>query len=58
MILKKISDEDLEALINSLIEYRRQGINDPWVFGTGKIIQPLDVLIELQETRKLLLAKS
>jgi len=48
----KISDENLDVLIEGLTVYKDNGIDDPWVLGDDRIIQPLDVLIELRELRQ------
>ena len=44
----KITDKDLETLVDGLQEYENRGVFDPWVLEDGTIIEPLDVLIELQ----------
>lgn len=49
--MKRVSDEHLRILIESLTEYKLKGVVDPWVLSDGTIIEPLDVLIELQERR-------
>lgn len=50
--LNKISNKNLEILIAGLSQYRKDGVNDPWIISDGTMIQPLDVLIELRELRK------
>lgn len=49
--MKRITDENLDALIFSLAAYKEQGIVDPWILDDGTEIQPLDTLMELQEWR-------
>ena len=49
--MSKIKIEDLDILIESLNEYKKSGVVDPWVLSDDTIIQPLDVLIELRELR-------
>lgn len=46
-----IASEDLDALIEGLQQYKDQGVVDPWLLSDGTIIEPLDVLIELQALR-------
>jgi len=48
----RISDEILNILIEGLQEYKKEGVNDPWILEGGIRIEPLDVLIELRELRK------
>ena len=48
----KVTDEQLQILIEGLQSYRDKGVVDPWVLGDGTIIEPLDVLKELQELRR------
>ena len=48
----KISDEQLELLICSLEEYKKQGVYDPWIVSDGTVIQPLDVLKDLRDARE------
>lgn len=50
-IMKKITDQELSILINGLTDHKRKGVIDPWVLADGAIIEPLDVLLELQELR-------
>lgn len=49
---KRVSDADLEILICGLSDYKKQGVIDPWLLDDGTTIEPLDVLVELQELRK------
>jgi len=49
--MRRISDGDLQLLIDGLTEYKKDGVIDPWLLGDGRIIEPLDVLLELQELR-------
>lgn len=51
----KISDKILSDLIYALKGYKANGIYDPWLMSDGTIVEPLDVLIELQEFRRLLI---
>lgn len=51
---KKVSDENLEILIEGLEEYKAKGVFDPWVLEDGTIIEPLDVLKELQDLREMI----
>lgn len=51
---KKVSDENLEILIEGLEEYKSQGVFDPWVLEDGTIVEPLHVLKELQDLRELI----
>lgn len=47
----KVSDENLAILIDGLAQYKQAGIVDPWVLDDGTMVEPLDILIELQELR-------
>lgn len=47
-----VSDEHLEALINGLTAYKKDGVVDPWVLSDGTIIEPLDILKELRVWRE------
>jgi len=49
--MSRVSDENLSILIEGLKEYKEQGVIDPWILGNGETVQPLDVLIELQQCR-------
>ena len=49
----RISNDQLDTLIESLTVYQRQGVIDPWVLSDGSIIEPLDVLWELRAFRNL-----
>lgn len=51
---KKVSDENLQTLIDGLDEYRSKGVIDPWVLEDGTLIEPLDVLRELQDLREMI----
>lgn len=46
-----ISNENLNILIESLEDYKRRGVVDPWILNTGEVIEPLDALIELRNAR-------
>lgn len=50
--MNKITDEMLATLIKGLEEYKADGVIDPWVLDSGEMIEPLDVLLELQEFRE------
>lgn len=50
--MKKISNEMLAILIEGLTEYKQKGVIDPWVLDDGTLVEPFDVLLELQELRK------
>ena len=50
---KRISNEELDILIESLMVYKAQGVNDPWLLSDGTVIEPLDVLWELRAFRNL-----
>lgn len=45
----------LATLIEGLKEYKAKGITDPWLLNSGETIEPLEALIELQESRMELL---
>lgn len=47
----RVSDEDLDILIESLQEFADKNVYDPWLLSDGRIIQPLDILKELKELR-------
>lgn len=49
--MDKVSNENLQSLIEGLEYYRAQGIVDPWLLADGTTIEPLDCLEELQELR-------
>ena len=49
--MAKITDENLQIIIEGLEDYKDDGIIDPWVLDNGEIIEPLDVLLELKELR-------
>lgn len=50
--MKRVSDVDLDILIEGLEWYKKKGVIDPWVINDGKtFIEPLDVLKELRELR-------
>lgn len=51
---KKVSDENLEILIEGLEEYKSQGVFDPWVLDDGSVIEPLHVLKELRDLREMI----
>lgn len=51
MEMSHVSDQNLQILIDGLSSYKKQGVVDPWVLEDGTIIEPLDVLLELQELR-------
>ncbi len=50
-----VSQENLDALVESLLDYKKKGVVDPWILrtqeGETEIIEPLDTLIELQDLR-------
>ncbi len=46
-----IAQENLDALIASLEEYKKSGVRDPWLMSDGTEIEPLDALRELRELR-------
>ncbi len=50
--MKKVTHKNLEILIQGLQEYKDKGVIDPWILDDGTIIEPLDILIELQELRQ------
>jgi len=50
--MTKITDKQLDDLIRGLTMCKNDGITDPWVFNDGEVVEPLHVLIELQEFRK------
>ena len=47
-----VSNEGLATLIKGLTDYKKKGVIDPWMLDTGETIEPLDILLELQEWRK------
>ncbi len=49
-----INQNHLDALIAGLTEYKNEGVIDPWVLADGTHIEPLDVLHELDSSRKAL----
>lgn len=49
--MTKITDENLQILIEGLTEYKDDGIENPWVLSNGEVIEPLDVLFELEKLR-------
>lgn len=50
--MKKVSDENLQILIDGLQEYKDKGTIDPWILSDGTIIEPLDVLAVKKEKEK------
>lgn len=48
---KRITNTDLNALIEGLAEYKDHGVIDPWILSDGTTIEPLDILVELKELR-------
>jgi len=48
----RISNDNLDLLIDGLLSYKQKGVNDPWVFSDGTKVEPLDVLIELRVLRE------
>lgn len=55
--MKKVSNENLDILIEGLQQYKDEGTIDPWVLDNGTIIEPLDILKELRAYRIIYPAK-
>lgn len=53
----KISDDQLDTLIEGLQVYAKKNVYDPWYLIDGSIVQPLDALLELRSLRKLVKTK-
>ncbi len=51
--MKKISDVDLAILIDWLWLHKKMDVDDSWKMNDGTEIDPLEVLIELRDLRKL-----
>lgn len=51
--MKKVSDVDLAILIDVFRRSQERNMKDAWVMPDGEKVEPLDVLIELQELRQL-----
>lgn len=50
--VSRITDATLSDMIDSLQAYKDKGVVDPWYLSDGRIVEPLDILRELQEFRK------
>lgn len=48
---ERISNKNLDSLIEGLEFFKAKGVIDPWVFSDGTKIEPLDVLKELRDWR-------
>lgn len=49
--MSRVSNENLEILIEGLEEYKKAGVKDDWVLSDGVTVEPLSVLQELKELR-------
>lgn len=50
---RRVSDEKLGILIGGLQKFKARGVVDPWILSDGTVIEPLDILIELREYRRI-----
>ncbi len=51
--MEKVNDVDLAILIDCLQDYKKLGVEDPWILNDGTKIEPLDILIELKHLRNI-----